>query len=1547
VNRRAFVAAAVLLWACLPLPVARAQPAEPPPDAQLAAALAQSAEAAAGRTRLRELVGAAAVATGRAQAPATARAWDFLSRVDAAFDAAAQGYRAFLAAHPTDPRAYEVRYRLAEALAGARHHDHAARVFAGVAASSAGARFRAPAAYLAVQNQEAWIRQRTPRGEVDACTALRAGIPFSELTNEAGVRLLTEEQERACTGSSIELPIPDFVRTLIDLRTAYIERVAPELDIAAALGDAVAPDAERPDASPPFRAKFAYLNARTMWRFGHAAEAEAAYRATLATHCADPTVAAAAFDDLNNLLVQQGRQADREALARQEQERVCPLRDDPCGLGVERAVRSDLPNVLVHSVYRHPLDLFRRAESASWAEAFSLYEQAAEAMDTAVRAAPRHPSAALASYYAALSLERGGQTTRALARYLQIIREYDLRGSALPGYDCATPVAERLGILEAATFRAAVNARRLFVPDLALRLYRVVIDDPRFAATADHAEHLRDARAAITEIAWERGLATAAAAEASCEAPSPDAVPRLSETLVAVVGHDVRPRPDPSPAQVEALRMLEAEAEAFIARGRQFRADVERLATAREEVADRLRRTLMVPGPLAAPPLSTPAAPILARRDSATAAVAALDEAAPGTARYVDALTALAESLARPDPRLDARCRPLVVALAGAPVGRRAPIACAALLHVVRPGELAPLHLPGTALSPPWTPTLVGTHAWRPALLLQLAADALHQQRAEEGVAFLRVFRALYPLDRDGPAAADRIVGAFDGLGRADRSAAAQADFVDFAAGSPWHCAHRHDGALIRRTGALVARHLRRAAAAFHERAERLRRAASRDPAARADDELSARLLATCIAADPNGEDADDLRLRRAIALAGAAHHDEAAEAYSALARSSQEEDVVARAARGARVQRRAHVIALVARGELDACSAVRAGIGAAALVDGAGRPRVTPALAARCEAIPDGVGTSVNELAIPQPIRALMDARLESVSTMSRERAAHETATADDEVGPGIRPEAVGLAAWLSQLNALTLLRFGHVREAESLLRERLSLWPCGPVANESYRMLRTLFARQGRDVDAAALENERRYRRCAGGVAPCPSDAIYDRSRVEIMHDAVYRQSADLFHQAEQARPEVSRALYERVVQKMDRALRANPIHPQAALAHFYVALALERSGRWVSAAERYARITREFDSTLDAAGRELCGEALAQRINVLELATYRAAVNAERNYDFDAAVAHYRAVVEDPRFAGAVDHDAHVHDALASIAMISTNLGHWRAATAAWTAFEPFSESGRERAEVRLRLAQIPYREGRWRDAVRSLEAFARGPSTADTVPLQVWAWSLVAECHRRLSDGAGSRAALVEAVRVFHATGLSAGSMAAARAVARLPEFDALVAEILASRPEPGVDAGAAAWRERIATLDRDIEEMARLSPIAVVGARVRLGEAYERLATMAEASTGEASAVGSAGVRPDWRARAVEHYLTAVRDARRDGMPSPTAERALDRAHASENREPLTAVLTRWGRSIERPGIFDENPPGALLLESGAVATPPLVELTPAEESPAL
>jgi hypothetical protein len=67
----------------------------------------------------------------------------------------------------------------------------------------------------------------------------------------------------------------------------------------------------------------------------------------------------------------------------------------------------------------------------------------------------------------------------------------------------------------------------------------------------------------------------------------------------------------------------------------------------------------------------------------------------------------------------------------------------------------------------------------------------------------------------------------------------------------------------------------------------------------------------------------------------------------------------------------------------------------------------------------------------------------------------------------------------------------------------------------------------------------------------------------------------------------------------------------------------------------------------------------------------------------------------------------------------------------------------------------------------------------------------------------------------------------------------------------------------------------------------------------------------------------------------LRAAREVGLPSPAAERALDRLHAEENRDRRDAVPGHQRHPPDRAGALDGNPPGALALDWGPVAAPPL------------
>lgn len=70
----------------------------------------------------------------------------------------------------------------------------------------------------------------------------------------------------------------------MDARIAYANRVPANLDNAEALRDVVQVDAQQATNNPPYRPKFAYLNARTLMRFGQIADAEPLYRRVSSVH---------------------------------------------------------------------------------------------------------------------------------------------------------------------------------------------------------------------------------------------------------------------------------------------------------------------------------------------------------------------------------------------------------------------------------------------------------------------------------------------------------------------------------------------------------------------------------------------------------------------------------------------------------------------------------------------------------------------------------------------------------------------------------------------------------------------------------------------------------------------------------------------------------------------------------------------------------------------------------------------------------------------------------------------------------------------------------------------------------------------------------------------------------------------------------------------------------------------------------------------------------------------------------------------------------------
>jgi TolA-binding protein len=475
--------------------------------------------------------------------------------------------------------------------------------------------------------------------------------------------------------------------------------------------------------------------------------------------------------------------------------------------------------------------------------------------------------------------------------------------------------------------------------------------------------------------------------------------------------------------------------------------------------------------------------------------------------------------------------------------------------------------------------------------------------------------------------------------------------------------------------------------------------------------------------------------------------------------------------------------------------------------------------------------------------------------------------------------------------LNARTLYRYGHITEAETEYR-RILREHCQDalVAGAAFADLQNMLVAQNRQDDLEALAREQSEQRCRVG----------DDRVTPILTDARFRHAMDVYQQAERAPADQARALYERAAREMEEAVQSNRSHPQAALATFYVALCYERTGRFDTATQTYIRITQDFNNTRASGGAELTGDALAQRLNILEQSNYGAGRNLERIFDFDNAIRYYTTVATDARFANAQDHGAHVHDALLSVAQITTNLNRWDRAQQAWRDFIPRTANPRERAEAEFRLAEIPYRASNWSEAIRSLQGYLRqNAASGDNAQYRVQAQYQIALAYRRLNDDTNYRRSLREVVNVFRQSGQQPGSVAAARAAEALyRDLDDQVTAFSRSAFTRGDAVALRAQIDRFNAQLREIDNAAR-EVVALrggeysIGALTRQGEAHEHLATQ-ESRIGDLIVTSRADETRFNNVRAQIARLRALAD-RIERQNPDAAQRLRDQAQQIEDQ----------------------------------------------------
>jgi len=971
------------------------------------------------------------------------------------------------------------------------------------------------------------------------------------------------------------------------------------------------------------------------------------------------------------------------------------------------------------------------------------------------------------------------------------------------------------------------------------------------------------------------------------------------------------------------------------------------------------------------------------------------------------------------------RCQQVVETVARPPADAPRPFDCAGIMRIVSPADAMAVATAreGTAraVPQPGRPSYIPQdRPWTPEAYLDLANNYFQQTKYYEAITLYRIFLQLYPLHFQAPRVAESVAMAYERQRQFEQAIAARGRLASYTEGTAWwNNNNNHPEA--QRYADLVARNsLHDTAIQHHQSAGRYRQEALRltaqarsltgpaqatalqqasDRVRLANEEYQAAVQAYSqfIQSYPNDEAAYEFRYNRGDALFWARRYEEAARAYSEVRESNENDQYLVASAYMAVKSQEAHVRSLAVSRQLDPCLAVRAGISPDDLQDDQGNALVPADQVTRCQEMPAAAGVtsgqpgSIMELNVPAPVRELMDARIAFANrvpaNLDNAEALREVVTPDPahpENSPPYRPK-------FAYINARTLMRYGHVRDAEQLYRAILRVY-CQDqtVAGATFADLNNILVAQGRQDDLEVLAREQNDRTCAG----------VDRSvTAGIVTDSVFRHAMDLFRQAERAPASEAGALYERAARDMEAAVAANRNHAQAALATYYVALAYERTNRFDTATQTYVRITQDFNNTRNARGQELTGDDLAQRINILEQSNFRAGVNLERIFDYDRALQFYNTVATDARFATATGHDEHVHDALASIALINTNLARWSAARQGWQNFLPRANAGRERAEAEYNLAQIPYRAGNWNEALTSLQDYLRRTAvTGDTAQYRVQAQYNIALAYRNLNNTQQYRRALREVVTVFRASGQQPGSVAAAWAAEALfRDLDDQVTEFRRNTFSQGDAAALRAQLDRFKVQLRAIDEAARQvvqlrGGEYSIGALVRQGQAHEHLATQerrigdllqlsrdqqaritqaqraiqqlrtaaeqlrragrdAQADQLEQRASDTEQQLEDQRTQATQqvqatfdqeadaetqlaiiNYGTAIHTARSNNIPTPFATEALRSLRSEDNQRLVEPALTQQRVFEYRPGMFDGEASGAVLPQSSPVVS---------------
>ncbi len=641
---------------------------------------------------------------------------------------------------------------------------------------------------------------------------------------------------------------------------------------------------------------------------------------------------------------------------------------------------------------------------------------------------------------------------------------------------------------------------------------------------------------------------------------------------------------------------------------------------------------------------------------------------------------------------------------------------------------------------------------WTPDVYFELGNVYFEEAKYPDAITVWSLFLEKFPTHVKAPEVTNQIAEAYRRNNQFELEREISRRLADYGEGSEWWNENLDDPGAQRRAEELAEQAVIRTAIETHTQAQRDRRrcielqqegdiqaALARCQEANGQYAIAAENYRAYLERYPNDPQAYDLRYNLADALYWSENYEESAVEYAAVRDSNLDDRFLSESARRVVESMTRIVEAAQERGELTVRQDPPS-------VEG-DPPRVRP-------------------VEMPLLLQNLAQARELYIARVPEEQDTEQ-----------VRPA-------YEYNNALLLYWYGYWPQAEERFTSIFDERCAGPTANETgeiaWESLRTMAIAYDDIDEIERLANDLSSRGCTfspdGEACPtgealenfCAEPGNAENRCCRAFRDVraiEYRRALEVFQTAEQTAPGPQREeLYLRSATMLVEAVNRTPGNPEAPIALEYAARGLEETQRFDSARRLYQRI-------IDEVGPQQSDEPERQEQldSIVANAYFRVAYTAQQSFEYDAAVANYRTLVDSSRFARSSQAriQNYRRDALINTADLFLKLQRYREATQYYEEIiaSPAANATLKR-EAQYAIAEIAYKQQSWSNTIRRMRSFIdRYRNDAEAGELVVQAHWRIAEARKALRQTRDYRGALQDVVSAFGRSGQPAGSYAA--------------------------------------------------------------------------------------------------------------------------------------------------------------------------------------